>query len=194
MGKLRVPAAQKASWEALDPGFKANCVIPFIQALPVDTILYSAYRGAEKQAALRKIYDDKVAVVAGQYKAGQLTRDQYDKALAKLRGQIANRPFYSAHNWGVAVDIHPVTYTTKDYQTMKDMAGQFGLLRDSVEKWHFQDARFKRDLVPQWLKNAPDWLSAKTKAAVTAAAKAVLSPAFVGFVTGAAVGAALFFC
>jgi len=192
MGKLRVPANLKASWEALDPVFRDEKVIPFVTSLPMDTVLYSAYRGAEKQAALRAVYDDKVKAVAGRFKAGQLSQKQYDDEMAKLRGQIANRPFYSAHNWGVAIDIHPVSYATKDYTTMKNMAGQFGLLRDSVEKWHFQDNRFKRDLVPQWLKAAPDWLSAKTKAVVQAAAKAVISPVF-GIVVAGALAATLFF-
>lgn len=162
MGKLIIPADKKLEWEGLLPDFKTT-VTSWVSALPFDTTMTSGFRPPEKQAALRKIYEAKVVAVEADYKAKKLTKAEYDAQMVVLRGQIANRPMYSAHNWGAGIDIHPVEAARSDanYQTMKDSAGKFGLLRDAVELWHFQDVRFNRSKVKEWLKKAPDWLTSK---------------------------------
>jgi hypothetical protein len=131
----------------------------FTTALPFDTTGTSFVRDLDKQATMRQEYDAKVKIVEDAYKAKSIDAKERDKRLAALRGVVANKPGQSAHNWGMGLDVHPSYKYTKNpdpkileqqYQKMKDIAAEYGLVRDSVEKWHFQDNRFTRDLGQQW--------------------------------------------
>lgn len=112
----------------LTPDFYAK-IMSWLRALPFDTIIYSGYRSLAEQKALREAYE------SGQRKA------------------VANKPGYSAHNWGLAIDVHPVSGKDKDYDTMLSTSKNYGLKRDSKERWHFQDISFTFIKAEQWLKD-----------------------------------------
>lgn len=159
--------------QGADPVFYEK-IKQFTRALPFDTTGASFVRGLDKQSKMRAEYDAKVKVVNDAYAAKQIDAKERDRRLAILRGQVANRPGESAHNWGLGIDLHPSYKYTKNadpkileqqYQKMKDMAAEFGLVRDSVEKWHFQDNSFTRAKGAEWF-NA---LKQKAGAVVTKA-------------------------
>jgi hypothetical protein len=115
------------SFAGMDTGFLNNKLLPFIKALPFDTLITSTFRSLEEQAELRR-----------QYEAGE-------------RKAVANKPGYSAHNWGLGVDIHPVSGKDADYDKMLEVSKKFGLKRDAKERWHFQDDRFTFQKAALWL-------------------------------------------
>lgn len=115
------------SFDGLDADFLNNKLRPFIKALPFDTVITSTFRSLEQQAELRR-----------QYEAGE-------------RSAVANKPGFSAHNWGLGVDIHPVSGKDADYDTMLELSKKFGLKRDARERWHFQDDGFSFKKAALWL-------------------------------------------
>lgn len=115
------------SFDGLDADFLNKKLLPFIRVLPFDTVITSAFRSMEQQAELRR-----------QYEAGE-------------RSAVANKPGFSAHNWGLGVDIHPVSGKDADYNTMLELSKKYGLKRDAKERWHFQDDGFSFKKAALWL-------------------------------------------
>lgn len=126
MGKY-ITVNKDVDLAGLTPDFRIK-IDRWLTSLPFDTIIYSGYRSLAEQKALRDAYE------SGKRKA------------------VANKPGYSAHNWGLAIDVHPVSLKDKDYETMLTTSKAHGLKRDSKERWHFQDTIFDFKKAELWLK------------------------------------------
>jgi hypothetical protein len=124
------------SFTGLKTDFLNNKVLPFITALPFDTIVYSTYRSIEKQTAMYNEYQKQLAL----YNAGKI----------KDKPSVVNRPGNSAHNYGLAIDIHPISMLYKDYDTMLSVSKTLGLVRDKSERWHFQDSSVSFEKMKLW--------------------------------------------
>lgn len=107
-----------------------------VSKLPFDTVAYSAFRSIEKQQAMHKQY--------------LIDLKKYTDGKTKIKPTVVNKPGNSSHNYGLGIDIHPTSLLDKDYNTMYDTFHSLGLVRDKIERWHFQDSRVSFEKMKQW--------------------------------------------
>ena len=127
---------QGVNFDGMNKSFLEKNVLPFLAACP-DTIIYSCYRSPEKQAQMRLEYEKKLA--------------DYNSGKTSVKPSAVNRPYFSAHNYGIAIDVHPVSLSDTDYAKMQALAVNYGLKRDSIERWHFQDKTFTFEKAKEFL-------------------------------------------
>lgn len=136
MGKF-IFQNSELSFKGMNTDSLNNKFLPFIKALPFDVVIYSTFRDIEKQTKLYNEYLKKLA--------------DYNNGIIKEKPSVVNRPGNSAHNWGYAVDMHPVSMKDSDYDIMLLKSKEFDLKRDKNERWHFQDNIVSFEKMALWL-------------------------------------------